>query len=360
MVDTVQPFAVPVRQNKMCRSLISSQSGLFAAGADDGHVVTFDASGSRIATFQTAASREYERTVFPWVCDMAFVEPVPLVLVSNSESRAGLWNARTAQFMSDISIAAQPPHDSFTKVAVSFDGRLAALSGRFGKKAYLWDLQRSELVWQTPSFSSEVAELVFILDTDRIMISTGLSKSEVAILDLRDGRVSSRIANDPQVDVLSCLTHSGQALIALYNQRAGHIKFLDAIARRELSTGHTDGNGGADLCKGVFSKDGSLFAALPDEGPSDIWNVATGERVARLDAGRSYFEQAKFTDDNRGIVAVTAGREHEMESCALWSIVSSRIEKRFKVSEKPSTIVVSKEVFVAGGNAGTVEMFHTN
>jgi WD40 repeat protein len=359
MVDIAQPIAKPVKHEGMCRSLISSQCGLFASGGDDGHVIVLENSGNQIAAFPTAPPTVREGYGFPWVCDMAFVGSGPQILVSNNKKRTGLWNARSGQFMSEISLDAEPPYDPFTKISVSLDGRFAAFGGRFGKRAYLWDLQQSKMVWRTISFSNELGQLLFIPSSDLVLVSTGTYKGEVALLNLQDGSVTSHSANR-QYDVLSCTNRFGQAIVARYSSDAGHIEFLDPLAGRAVSISQTDSNGGADLCKGVFSKDGSLFAALPDEGPSDIWNVGTGQRMARLDAGHSYFEHAQFTDDNTGLVAWTNGGDHGSSECALWSMASSNISRSFKVSEKPSAIVTSGKFFVAGGSSGTVEMFHIN
>lgn len=360
MVDITQPFAVPVSHKGMCRSLISGQRGVFASGGDDGQVVVFDMSGQKIASFPTAPPLVREGyMIFPWVWDMAFVDTGPLILVSNNANRIGLWNAQSGELFSDIMLAAEPPHDSVTKIAVSKDGRFAAFGGLFGKRAYLWDLQQSKLMWRSAPFSDELKQLLFLPSSDLMLVSTGSYEGQVALLSLQNGSVNSHSENR-KCDVLSCTNRVGKAVVALYSSGSGQIKFLEPVTGDEVSISHTDSNDGADLCKGVFSKDGSLFAALPDEGPSDIWNVETGERVARFDAGSSYFEKAQFTDDNRGLVAWTAGGDHGLSGCALWGIASSRIEKTFQVSEKPSALVISRRVFVAGGSEGTVEMFHIN
>jgi WD40 repeat protein len=287
---------------------------------------------------------------------MAFLASDPnLILVSNNEKRIGLWNALTGQLISDISLEADPPYDSFTRIAISPDGKFAAFGGRYGKRAYLWDLKKSEMTWRSSSFSGELDQLLFVAETE-LLISTGFFSNEVASLLLSDGSVTARNTHHPYT-VLACAGYKGQALTAVYSRERGHIKFIDLVKGRTVSVAPTDSNGGADLCKGVFSKDVALFATLPDEGPSDVWNVETGKRVVRFDAGFSYFEKAQFTDDNRGLVAVTAGGGHELDSCALWNCASARIEMTFDVSEEPFTVVVCGDTFVAGGRGGTVEMF---
>ena len=355
MADKVRPFAVPFKHGRMCRSLISNQFGLFASGDDNGQVIVFDEAGRLVTSFETAPPQVREGSFFPWVLDMAFVNSGKSLLVSNNEGRLALWDSSNGSLISDVSLPLDPSYDIIPKIAVSRDRMFAAACGKYGKRLYVWNLQRSEIAWQSPQFSDSIESIQFIPGTDLILVVVGIWRKEYAILRLEDGHIVRRSVEENST-ILCATTRSGQGIVVRNHESEGHVKFLDAVRETELCrTESID-----DLCRGVFSKDGVLFAGLPDTDPAQIWNVDTGYLVARLVDGDNYFEQACFTEDNRGLLAMTCGAGHQLNSIGLWSLANSRLEKVFSVSEAPEKIVTQGQIFVSGGQGGTAEMFHIN
>ena len=86
---------------------------------------------------------------------------------------------------------------------------------------------------------------------------------------------------------------------------------------------------GNRVCSVAFSPDGLTLASASDDATADIWDFATGRRVAAIEAGQSDIDAVAFSSDGKTLFS-KGGKE-----IFLWELATGKRLRRFQGTSKP-------------------------
>lgn len=221
-------------------------------------------------------------------------------------------------------------------LAISPDGRHAVSSGYFEraedraraarKQGYVyvpsvshlqgWDLEARALLWTVAAGADGddgYIDFVFCLFTPdgRLVTRSGDDERALAFRDARTGAVVQTVALPGNYPTAARVV--GRDLVALVfdDSHKSEGGWSCTAVRIDLATGEITRQrqlGRSDGMTAAFSADGSRLA-VASLGALDVYDPATGERVARYACGPNVRELS-FTDDGRIVVGDQAGRVH--------------------------------------------------
>ncbi len=214
-------------------------------------------------------------------------------------------------------------------LAVSPDGRYAASNGYFERAAdrkedggYVpsvphlqgWDLETRSLLWTVPAGGdpNSSIDFVFCLFTPdgRLVTRSGESPRELAFWDARTGAVVQTVELPGDYPVAARVV--GRDLVTLVSDSdKADDGWRCTLVTIDLSTGEVSQRRSLGPIHGLtasFSPDGSrmVIAAL---GTLDVYDTASGERVAQYECGVHVREMA-FAENGRIVLGDQGGRVH--------------------------------------------------
>lgn len=111
--------------------------------------------------------------------------------------------------------------------------------------------------------------------------------------------ISGRKRQLKSVDRLRAVSNDGALIVAAHNTRA--MRLIETATGKQWAVLPIS----ALVVDFAFSPDSMSLATLDQEGNVDLWNVATGQRVARLPTGPGNGACVRFSSDSRALAAVT-------------------------------------------------------
>jgi WD40 repeat protein len=190
------------------------------------------------------------------------------------------------------------------------DGNSLAVTNTVDGTILLWDLaaRRERLVLRRPS---PIAGVAFSPDGKRLA-AAGRDDRQIFLWDLESG--FRQQLSDDLSDRISALAFSPDgSLLASASPFEHHVCLWDLKTRRvnRVFVGHV-----RSVTAVAFSPDGSLLATGGNDGTLGLWKVATGHRLASLDAQALALRNVTFSPDGR-LLALTTWNDDDVR---LWNV----------------------------------------
>jgi WD40 repeat protein len=190
------------------------------------------------------------------------------------------------------------------------DGNSLAVTNTVDGTILLWDLaaRRERLVLRRPS---PIAGVAFSPDGKRLA-AAGRDDRQIFLWDLESG--FRQQLSDDLSDRISALAFSPDgSLLASASPFEHHVCLWDLKTRRvnRVFVGHV-----RSVTAVAFSPDGSLLATGGNDGTLGLWTVATGHRLASLDAQALALRNVTFSPDGR-LLALTTWNDDDVR---LWNV----------------------------------------
>ena len=182
-------------------------------------------------------------------------------------------------------------------LAVSPDGRYI-ISGHANNVAIVWEPARRRSVHQMRSHQASVIGAGFIADGVRVV--TADSQQTIMTWEATTGRSPASVIAD-QLNIMAMApAPDGRALATCGSSKS--VRLLDLTTGKPIWSKDAEDGFVAGL---AFSPNGALLAS-GSQAAVTLWNVATGEMVARLPASAQVWSVA-FSADGKQVAGAQAG-----------------------------------------------------
>jgi WD40 repeat protein len=267
--------------------------GLWVAFSPDGdRIMTGDQEITAVKVWDVSIIGDAEWANVPTdpveLSGVAFTSDGAGLVASDGDGALAVWDAATGE--RSRTIGRQRVPSPVFAVDVSSDGMLAATTSAVVK---VWDLATGEYEFSAPSIGS-VTDVDW--SADGSLVATGNIDGLIRIIDRSGTEVSA--LREEQAARLSALRFSpdGRLLAAAwlpFAEQAGEpgVTIWDWERRSAVATIPVPAEGVA------FSPDGARVAVAPLFGPVSIWDVRTGDRVARLVGHTGTVNDVEFAPD---------------------------------------------------------------
>ena len=222
------------------------------------------------------------------------------VVVTSGLGTVTSWNVASSQPSRKYRLwPSGVPTDDFGSLAVSRDGRTVAAAGG-AKEAWIWDVRTGRVLFTVGDRSSIFAPAI---SRDGALIALASADGALTVHDRKGGVVASMQASEGQGLRDPAFSPDGQTLAVLSFPAVGSAPQTWQIVLWNWRSGATEQWVGAVGQAPTFSPDGTRLAMADPSGSAEIWDVASGRRLAKLAGNAAGVDDVAFSPDGAMVAA---------------------------------------------------------
>jgi WD40 repeat protein/CHASE3 domain sensor protein/energy-coupling factor transporter ATP-binding protein EcfA2 len=222
------------------------------------------------------------------------------VVVTSGLGTVTSWNLASSQPSRTYRLwPSGVPTDDFGSIAVSRDGRTVAAAGG-AKEAWIWDARTGHVLFTVGDRSSIFAPAI---SRDGALIALASADGSLTVHDRKGGVVASMHAPEGQALRDPAFSPDGQTLAVLSFPAVGSAPQAWQIVLWNWRSGAIQQWVGAFGQAPTFSPDGTRLAIADPSGSAEIWDVASGRRLAKLAGNAAGVDDVAFSPDGAMVAA---------------------------------------------------------
>ncbi|MBN1505923.1 MAG: protein kinase [Sedimentisphaerales bacterium] len=244
----------PLNVKRDVFSMAFSTEGLFATGAEDGHIDLWEQRTCKHVRSLTGGSAN--------IRDLAFSPDGQMLASGSDDGAVRLWDvARGVELLPPLVHGAR-----VQGVAFSGDG-LTLATGGHDHRVRLWDVRSRALQCTLPGHSSAVLSVAFSPD-GRWLASSSWDKT-IMVWNLSDPTTAPKTLSGHSMWVSSVVFHDDRTLLSASGDHTVKVWDVEACQQRFTFSGHSEGV----MCMAV-SPDRNLVVSASRDGVIRLWRAA--------------------------------------------------------------------------------------
>ncbi|MDQ2828011.1 MAG: TIR domain-containing protein, partial [Chloroflexota bacterium] len=272
---------------------------------------------------------------------------------------ARLWDARANRVLFTLTGHTKP----IDSMAFSLDNRRVATASMDGS-VNVWDIpsRRRIATLRTPGAPAPFDSVIFSDDGTRVATALGSNADTAYVWDLRTQRVIATIHPAGWTGTITSVAFSGRdGARVVTTSSDGTVREWDARTGQAWSRGSglfppVDISTANTESSALFSPDNKLLLTIGASNAVELWDAATGERVAELDGHTAIVNSASFSPDGRYLATASADG-----SVRVWDVAARRQLDLLDPSMGPLNYAAfthdGKRIIVASASTGTTRIY---
>ncbi len=269
---------------------------------------------------------------------------------------ARLWDARANRVLFTLTGHTKP----IDSMAFSLDNRRVATASMDGS-VNVWDILSRRRI-ATLRAPAPVDSVIFSDDGARVATALGSNADTAYVWDLRTQRVIATIHPTNWTGTINSVAFSGRdGARVVTTSSDGTVREWDARTGQAWSRGSglfppvVISTAGTEY-NALFSPDNRLLLTSGASNAVELWDAATGERVAELDGHTATVSSASFSPDGRYLATASADG-----SVRVWDVAARRQLDLLDPSMGPLNYAAltrdGKRIIVASARDGTTRIY---
>ena len=294
------------------------------------------------ATFVLKANPAPGRREPPVVTCLSIQPGGDLSAVGGDDHLLRIWNIRSGKIVHELA-----GHDDWIRAVQFIPGKDEIITAGNDRRLLRWTLAEGGIAHREIAKHKEAIACVSLnRDSDKLA-ATGF-ESQMSLYDLRNAQLVSRIACPCRDMRAAVFSPNGEMLAAAGRNGKIRLWAVDDLKHMRDIQGHRQ-----RVRALAFSPDGRQLASASEDRTACIWNVTTGESIAKLSTGTAKIFSVVYLNDRH---LATGGSDNTIR---VWDLQTQELAKTLiGHTGSVSTLATADDVLVSGSYDTTVRVWH--